>query len=165
MNILMKDARKKEDGIFKGVGDVVMLIQRMMNVDPDERPTAQQVQERLYIILTDICKLETLHCKQHVLDTNQWNFGFDQLRLATKNETMSVEYGSRTANGNGIANGNSYGIVHSGPGQTDAMSIGTKTSKSSEGKSKVGSSSKDAVKAKPKAKAWQAPVYAELSFG
>jgi len=78
---------------------------------------------------------------------------------------MNVENSVRTANGNGIANRNSYDIVHSGPGQTDAMSIGTKTSKSSEGKSKAGSSSQDAVKAKPKAKAWQAPVYAELSFG
>jgi len=106
-----------------------------------------------------------LHCRPHILDTNQWNFGFDQLRLATKNETMSVENGGTTVNGNGVTNRNSYGIVPGGPGQMDAVSIGTKTSKSSEGKSKAGSSSKDAVKAKAKAKAWQAPVYAELSFG
>jgi len=45
------------------------------------------------------------------------------------------------------------------------MSIATKTSKSSgEGKSRVGSFSGDR-KAKSKAKAWQAPVYAEMSFG
>ncbi|KAF7961006.1 hypothetical protein EAE96_000675 [Botrytis aclada] len=188
-NTLLKDATKKEDKIFRGVSQLIAISQRMLSPEPDERPSATEVQERIYAILTENCGLRDgsgesntgkgeIHCETRITE-DQWNFGFDQLRLASQRaaaEACASVAGDKMANlplGNGgviygverVATVVNNGIPLSSMGgrEGDRVSINTKTSsgKSSEGKGK----SAGEGKARPKAKAWQAPVYAELSFG
>ncbi|KAA8575730.1 hypothetical protein EYC84_004840 [Monilinia fructicola] len=94
MKTLLKDATKKEDKIFRGVSQLIALSQRMLSTDPNERPTATEVQERIYAILTENCGLKEnsgdsisergeIHCETRITE-DQWNFGFDQLRLASQ---------------------------------------------------------------------------------
>ncbi|RAL67954.1 hypothetical protein DID88_008678 [Monilinia fructigena] len=190
MNTLLKDATKKEDKLFRGVSQLIALSQRMLSPDPNERPTATQVQDRTYAILTDNCGLKDnntgdsflergeIHCETRITE-DQWNFGFDQLRLASQRaaaEACASVAGDTMGNlplGNGgvihgverVATVVNNGIPLSSIGgrEGDRVSINTKTSsgKSSDGQGKGAGEGKP----KPKAKAWQAPVYAELSFG
>lgn len=187
MNTLLRDATKKEDKIFRGVSQIISLIQRMLAVDPNERPIANEVQDRIYAILTENCGLKdnagdnntergSIHCETRITE-DQWNFGFDQLRLASQRaaaEACASVAGDTMGNlplGNGgviygvervatVVN-NGMPLSSMGGGEGDRVSIVTKTSsggKSSEGMGKgVGEG-----KAKPKAKAWQAPVYAGM---
>ncbi|PQE10050.1 kinase domain-containing protein [Rutstroemia sp. NJR-2017a BVV2] len=180
MNILLKDATKKEDKIFRGVSQVIGLCHRMLSTVPDERPSASEVQTRLYSILTENCGLSgdsgDIHCETRVTEA-QWNFGFDQLRLASQRaaaEACASVAGDTVRNiptGNG---GVIYGVeriatvVNNGVPLSsmigrdgDRISINTKTSS---GKSSEGNVNGKGKGAKPepklKAKAWQAPVYA-----
>ncbi|KAB8304729.1 hypothetical protein EYC80_004086 [Monilinia laxa] len=189
MNTLLKDATKKEDKIFRGVSQLIALSQRMLSPDPNERPTATEVQDRIYATLTENCGLKDntgdnfsergeIHCETRITE-DQWNFGFDQLRLASQRaaaEACASVAGDTMGNlplGNGgvihgverVATVVNNGVPLSSIGgrEGDRVSINTKTSsgKSSDGKGKGAGEGKP----KPKAKAWQAPVYAELSFG
>ncbi|EDO03253.1 hypothetical protein SS1G_05733 [Sclerotinia sclerotiorum 1980 UF-70] len=184
MNTLLKDATKKEDKIFRGVSQLIALFQRMLSPEPNDRPSASEIQERIYAILTENCGLRDnpggnnsergeIHCGTRITE-DQWNFGFDQLRLASQRaaaEACASVAGDTMANlplGNGgviygverVATVVNNGIPLSSMGarEGDRVSINTKTSsgKSSEGKGKAAGQEK----ARPKAKAWQAPVYA-----
>jgi len=53
MGTLLKDASKKEDKVFRGVKDILALVEKMLSLHPEDRPTAQAVQERLYTILSE----------------------------------------------------------------------------------------------------------------
>jgi len=218
MQILLKDASKKEDKTFRGVAHIISLAQRMLSVDPLERPSATFVQERLYVILTDICgmgqgdsKRGRVHCETRKLAPNigLWNIGFEDMRLASQraaaeacanvNVAMQLAGGQKTdlALGNGgviygverlaqvvsrgseMASSSGFGKegtgglsritsagTDAGGDAGDRRSTYTKTSGSkSEGKSSSGKQGAGKEKVKPKVKAWQAPVYAELSFG
>lgn len=187
MKTLLKDATKKEDKIFRGVSQLIALSQRMLSTDPNERPTATEVQERIYAILTENCGLKEnsgdsisergeIHCETRITE-DQWNFGFDQLRLASQRaaaEACASVAGDTMGNlplGNGgvihgverVATVINNGVPLSSIGgkEGDRVSINTKTSsgKSSDGKGKSAGEGKP----KPKAKAWQAPVYAGRS--
>lgn len=213
MNILAKDASKKEDRIFRGVSHILALVEKMIAANPDERPGAKYVQERIHNILTEYCGMGNqgvsdsgqnkeskgrIHCESRRIDETNFNFGFDQLRLASQRAAADacatvnpsgaeprvlgvnggiiygMERDSITSQGgmSGYSSGSGIGGVAMGrirSGDVDKMSVATKSSKnSSEGKSKSSGSlggSAGQGKVKPKAKAWQAPVYAELSFG
>lgn len=91
MSILSKDASKKEDKIFRGTPFILDLVKRMMSLDPEERPTAKQVEERMYIILTDFCGMakdengkELLHCTQYAEEVEEVVLNFNELRLASQ---------------------------------------------------------------------------------
>ncbi|QSZ29678.1 hypothetical protein DSL72_004194 [Monilinia vaccinii-corymbosi] len=184
MNTLLKDATKKEDRIFRGVSQLIALSKRMLSPDPNERPTATQVQDKIYAILTENCGLRDnhgdshlergeIHCETRITE-DEWNFGFDQLRLASQRaaaEACASVAGDAMGNlplGNGgvicgverVATVVNNGVPLSSIGGKDGdrVSINTKTSsgRSSEGKGKGAGEGK----ARPKAKAWQAPVYA-----
>lgn len=189
MTILSKDASKKEDKLFRGVSQIIILTSKMLSPHPEDRPSALTVQERLFAILSENSGLgaeasdpssSKIHCDAQLRKANEWNFGFDELRLQSQRaaaeacaavapsstETRSIPLG----NGGviyGIEKKESlplYQVQSPSSRDGDRMSIATKTSRSSEGKSKgsgslaVGGGSK----AKPKAKAWQAPVYAGM---
>jgi serine/threonine protein kinase len=180
MQILTKDASKKEDKIFRGVAPIINLIRQMIGSNPEDRPTAAQVQERLYKLLTENSGLgapeggqSRMHCEPHVTKQNEWNFGFDELRLQSQRAAAEAcaavsptgtEIRSIPLGNGGVI----YGIekketVYQPPisREGDRMSIATKTSRgSSEGKSKGSGSVNGTTRVKPKAKAWQAPVYA-----
>ena len=199
MSTLIKDASKKEDKVFRGVSHIVGLVDKMINPNPEERPCAKEVQESMHNILSQICGLWSgpleagdvkprIHCEPRKTDQNEWNFGFDQLRLASQRAAAEAcaSVNPVTANGGtlGLTGGVIYGVERvqslsassaaytllkekskTFPVGDDRASIATSKSRSSEGKSRSGSgTSTPHGKVKPKAKAWQAPVYAgELS--
>lgn len=171
----------------------------MINPNPDERPSAKKVQEKMYSILSQICGLGSvqsedregktsgrIHCEARKTEQGEWNFGFDQLRLASQQAAAEAcaSVNPVTANGGtlGLTGGVIYGVERvqsltvSSSGYTiskersktvegDRASITTSKSRSSEGKSRSGSGSGASHgKVKPKAKAWQAPVYAGKAF-
>jgi serine/threonine protein kinase len=192
MSTLIKDASKKEDKVFRGVSHIVGLVDKMISPNPEERPTAKEVQEKMYNILSQICGLSgnqsedgdgkpKIHCEPRKIDQSEWNFGFDQLRLASQRAAAEAcaSVNPVTANGGtlGLTGGVIYGVERvqslsvSSAGYTvskersktgdDRASIATSKSRSSDGKSRPGSgTSTPHGKVKPKAKAWQAPVYA-----
>lgn len=203
MSILAKEGKKKEDKLFRSVSHILALIEKMLNPIPDERPSAYDVQEKIYCILIEFCGLGPspesrgrIHCTIREEENNDWNFGFDQLRLASQRAAAeacaSVNPVLTSGGSTGVVN---YGLERTpsvvssvawGPGPSsptspaspmrekvsardgDIMSVssGNKsiTGRSSEGKSRSGSASLGSGiqngKPKPKAKAWQAPVYA-----
>lgn len=195
--ILRKDSGKKEDKVFRGVTRILELTERMMKADPGERPLASEVEDILYNILNKQCELgqtsektSRIHCETRNVESNEWNFGFDQLRLASQRAAAEAcaSVNPVTANGGtlGLNGGVIYGIERTqsvvsnawptspiSPSKErlptrdgDRFSI-SKSSKSSEGKSRQGSTSQSSGtsgKPKPKVKAWQAPVYAEMSW-
>ncbi len=92
METLVKDAKKKDDKVFRGVPRIIRLISDMLQVEPDERPTSTQVQERLYNILSEQCGLGSsideprsrIHCENKDPEVDDFNVGFEQLRLASQ---------------------------------------------------------------------------------
>jgi serine/threonine protein kinase len=182
MTTLAKDASKKEDKIFRGVSPIIALVGEMLKANPDERPTASFVQERLHAVLTNQSGLgapaeggeSRIHCEARAPESTQdWNFGFDQLRLASQRAAAeacaSVNPSGTVLREMALGNGGViYGIEKKDPpvsprGEGDRMSMMTRTSKSSEGKSGSGGSLRvdgKGVKVKPKARPHKAPVYA-----
>ena len=179
MDLLAKDASKKEDKIYRGVPHIISLISQMINADPEERPTAEYVQQRIYTILNDYSNIGAnrdglgsgIHCETPKVKDSEWNFGFEELRLASQRaaaeacaavapqftETRSVALGN-----GGMVNGiERQPIRPLHPVESDERSIATKTSRSSEGKCKP-EGLQPVGRLKPKAKAWQAPIYTGL---
>ncbi|RDW68382.1 hypothetical protein BP5796_09039 [Coleophoma crateriformis] len=183
MEILAKDASKKEDKLFRGVKDILGLCARMLSVDPAGRPTAAEVSEQLRTILTTGCGLEArkIHCMERKIDANQWNFGFEELRLAS--QRAAAEACAIAAATDVPVMASTPPVITPGVSPYDTFAFqspiyqldsklsrngslvtqGTRpTSRGgTEGNNSSRSSSgKETVKAKPKAKAWRAPVYA-----
>jgi len=161
----------------------------MVSQNPEERPGAREVQERMHSILTETCSLGPaegeikgkIHCAARKEESNEWNFGFDELRLASQRAAAEACASVNPIGTNektlGVNGGVIYGVERVpslstvpskdlGADRT-SMSSGSR-SRSSEGKSRAGSGSLSALpggKPKPKVKPWQAPVYAAVSFG
>ncbi|KAI2634395.1 kinase-like domain-containing protein [Hypomontagnella submonticulosa] len=76
---LAKDASKKDDQVFKGVAPMLQLVARMLSVVPHERPTAQEVEQCTYRILTENCQISEPHC---VHQYGGWDFGFGNLNIS-----------------------------------------------------------------------------------
>ncbi|KAH8819976.1 kinase-like domain-containing protein [Xylogone sp. PMI_703] len=90
MTMLVKDASKKDDELFKGVPHILGLVQRMLSPDPAVRPAANEVKDRLYVILTNYCGMGkdgdskvSIHCEQQT-DVEQTTLSFNELRLASQ---------------------------------------------------------------------------------
>ncbi|KAH8596865.1 kinase-like domain-containing protein [Bisporella sp. PMI_857] len=187
MDMLAKDASKKEDKIYRGVSHIVSLVGQMINPIPSERPTAAYVQERIYTVLNDYCGIGAdavflnshIHCESRKVREAEYNFGFQEMRLAS--QRAAAEACAAVAampydpdpKPMGLGDGSViYGIEREDSiteasqvvAECDENSIITRSSRSSEGKSKDsgGNRKLSQVKAKPKAKPWQAPVYAGL---
>lgn len=189
MNTLAKDASKKEDKLFRGVNHILVLVDGMLSINPDDRPTAQEVQERLYAILSENSGLgqqatgpagARIHCETRKQEQSEWDFDFDEARLASQRAaaaacasvapvrtlsgtiepTTTVIYGvPPTPVTERISVQSAPPLSRGRNTEGDRMSINTRTSKSSEGISRSGSGN-GGGKVKPKAKPWQAPVYA-----
>jgi len=192
---LRKEASKKDGDIFRGISPILDLIEQMILPTPEERPTAQEVQERLYTTLTKKCGLGKptgakedtqgrIHCESRKSNPqSEWSFNFDELRLASQRaaaaacasvapvSTLSGNRGSDAPVIYGVGMDGERISVQSPPTPSlvrglsergDRRSISTSKSKSSEGRSgsRAGGTLSGDRKVKPKAKAWQAPVYA-----
>lgn len=178
MAILARDASKKEDQIFRGIKPTLALVREMMVTNPDERKDAQHIQKELYKILIENCGLgasgrvpSRIHCDEMKVLENAGSVGYDDLRLASQRAAaeacaavapLSAEVRS-LALGNG---GMIYGIEKKVPVYEGAADAGSVKSKSSDGKGSKGSGGffgkEKGGQSKPKAKAWQAPVYAGM---
>ena len=94
MTQLAKDASKKDARVFQGVSPMLHVMERMLSLHPSERPAAQDVQARLYMILTESCGISEPHC---VHQYGGWDFGIGSLKLDSptlvrnnSNDTMSI---------------------------------------------------------------------------
>jgi len=89
IQLLGKDASKKEDTLFRGVSPILSLINRMLNPEPTFRPQAKDVESRLLDILLKVCRIESpnIHCGVGGVHMGQsksggnWDFGFQDLNL------------------------------------------------------------------------------------
>ncbi|KAK4198502.1 kinase-like domain-containing protein [Triangularia verruculosa] len=83
MTQLVKDAQKKEkdDPVFKGMAPMLHVVEHMLSSHPTDRPDVQEVQTRMYKILTEQCGILEPHCV-HRYD-NGWDFDMASLKLDT----------------------------------------------------------------------------------
>ncbi|KAH8888342.1 kinase domain-containing protein [Thozetella sp. PMI_491] len=127
MTQLAKDASKKDDAIFRGFAPMLHLVERMLALNPADRPAAHDVQKRMYQVLTEACGIREPHC---VHEYGGWDFGLGRLKLKTQPtvlndnaETMSIAtkrssgstspglYHRRTNSGNSSGSGGRMGSV------------------------------------------------------
>jgi len=149
----------------------------MLNPEPSFRPDAKDVESRILEILLKNCKIASanIHCGvggvriSQGLGLGNWDFGFPTNQISELTLSGVGEIGARYSTSN--ASPPELKASLTSTDKTDVGSIITKASgsgsKSSEGRSgaATSSSAKELSKAKPKAKAWEAPVYAEFTFG
>lgn len=183
ITFLQKDASKKEDRLFRGIASLLALTTRMLADDPAERPGAREVREEVGRVLESVCGIENakIHCgSERVAKANEWNFGFDELRLqsqrAAAEACAAVAPGRTEVKSMSLGNGGvvwgverrEMGSLSGAAGDRDdgdGGSVVTRKSGSSEGRSKGSGGLGGQGKVKAKAKAWQAPVYAgEFGF-
>ncbi|RDL41272.1 Uncharacterized protein BP5553_01251 [Venustampulla echinocandica] len=189
MKMLAKDAAKKEDGVFRGVSPILKLVDSMIRLNPDDRPSAQAVQRQLYLILSETCRLGKpspggssggIHCEAWNRGDNGWIFGMDELRVASQRAAaaacanlapINTLSGDIEANAAVIYGVEKISLASTPPllkGRSyegDSTNLAMKTSTSSEETNRYANGSlKVGVKVKPKARPWQAPVYAGSFF-
>lgn len=182
MTILAKEGKKKEDKVFRCVSHVLALTDKMLNPDPEKRPSAHEVEEKVYFILVKHAGLGPtsasrglLHCVRREAKGNEWIFGIDQLRLASQRAAAeacaSVNVKPVTANGGmiGLTGAVAYSLQRANsvvpsapappvrertqPKEVDLVSVSSgRKSRSSEGKSRSGSGSLGSGKSSGKPK-------------
>lgn len=132
MGLLAKDATKKEDKLFRGVAPILALVERMLAPNPDERPTAKHVHDRLRTILTEFCGLGNqgtspegepiaskgdLHCDARRVEETEVQVDFEELRIASQRAAAeacaSVNPFSTEVRTIGLNGGIVYGIERS----------------------------------------------------
>lgn len=62
MTQLAREAKKKDEPIFRGITPMLHIVERMLALHPHERPAARDVQTRMYEILHDTCGIHEPHC-------------------------------------------------------------------------------------------------------
>ncbi|KAI9746084.1 MAG: hypothetical protein M1818_000765 [Claussenomyces sp. TS43310] len=62
IQILSKDASKKDDKLHCGVREILDVVSNMLSLDPGERLSAGTVSNKFGSILTGVCKIEELCC-------------------------------------------------------------------------------------------------------
>ncbi|KAI0517362.1 protein kinase [Xylaria bambusicola] len=87
MTGLAKDAAKKDDLIFRGIGPMLHIVARMLSVLPSERPTAQEVEQAMYKILTEKCQIAEPHC---VHQYGELSLGLGNLTINQPNGNFSI---------------------------------------------------------------------------
>ncbi|OTA90804.1 hypothetical protein M434DRAFT_397678 [Hypoxylon sp. CO27-5] len=84
---LAKEASKKDDQVFRGVAPMLQVVSRMLSVVPHERPTAQEVEQCTYRILTENCQIAEPHC---VHQYGSWDFGFSNLNIGREGDGFNI---------------------------------------------------------------------------
>lgn len=143
MTLLVKEAQKKEkdDDIFKGIAPMLHIVEHMLSSHPTDRPDAQDLQTRMYKILTDHCGILEPHCV-HQYD-NGWDFGMASLKLDTTGNRRASGGSGRHHPRNSIGSrgsGRSSGSVQDLQGQETFLVPRLSRSRSSRGPPSVASS-------------------------
>ncbi|KAI1376032.1 kinase-like domain-containing protein [Hypoxylon crocopeplum] len=149
MAVLAKDASKKDDQVFRGVAPMLHVVARMLSIVPHERPTAQEVEQCTYKILTEDCLIAEPHC---VHQYGGWDFGLGNLHISR---------------GGGVEGFNIATKRHSGSGRPGSARLSYRPMSSSSVQERdvfgAGSSSGSQAMQNPrlnKVRTWQAHIYA-----
>lgn len=83
MSTIAKEASKKTSdkdgaGVFRGVVPVLHVVARMLSANPNDRPSADEIQQRVYQILTQYCGISEPHCVNRY---GGWEYGMGNLRM------------------------------------------------------------------------------------
>ncbi|KAI5863508.1 kinase-like domain-containing protein [Durotheca rogersii] len=84
---LAKDASKKEDLVFRGAEPMLQVVARMLSMAPHERPTAREVEQFTYRILTENCQITEPHC---VHQYGGWDFGMGGLNISRGSDDFTI---------------------------------------------------------------------------
>ncbi|KAJ2974719.1 hypothetical protein NUW58_g8565 [Xylaria curta] len=96
MSGLAKDAAKKDDVIFRGIAPMLHVVARMLSVLPQDRPTAHEVEQTMYKILTEKCEIAEPHCVHQYggMDLGLGNLKIHQqsgnFNIATRKQSSAV---------------------------------------------------------------------------
>ncbi|KAI0536301.1 kinase-like domain-containing protein [Xylaria digitata] len=96
MTGLAKDAAKKDDLVFRGIAPMLHVVARMLSVLPQERPTAQEVEQAMYKILTEKCQIAEPHC---VHQYGEVSLGFGNLSISQQSENFNIATKKQTGPG------------------------------------------------------------------
>ncbi|KXX78057.1 Serine/threonine-protein kinase PknD [Madurella mycetomatis] len=168
MTQLSREAAKNEDPLFRGISPVLHVVERMLAPQPSERPAANDVQARMYQILTGPCGISEPHC---VHQYGGWGagignvkFGFPALARSGSHDTMSIttrqnkgiQSGHRRKRSGGSTSG-SGSIRRTGSiiGEAEREHARTKITDDSPGGYQL---------CRNKSRPWQAPMYASHGF-
>jgi serine/threonine protein kinase len=88
MSGLAKDASKKDDPVFRGVAPMLQVVARMLSVLPQDRPSAQEVEEKMYKILRDHCQISEPHCVHQYGE--EWDVGMSKMKIKQDPDTLSI---------------------------------------------------------------------------
>ncbi|KAI1110059.1 kinase-like domain-containing protein [Nemania sp. NC0429] len=95
---LARDAAKKDKGgdrgdeddvVFRGVAPMLHVVTRMLAASPHERPTAHEVEQAMYKILTETCRMAEPHCVHQWGELNQGlglGIGMGNLRIRVQDD-------------------------------------------------------------------------------
>lgn len=172
MTGLAKEAAKKDDQVFRGMAPLLHVVERMLALHPGERPSAYDVQTRMYQVITEAAGITEPHC---VHQYGGWDFGLGSLKLGSKipavdsnAETMSIltkRSSGRSQLEHRRTNSGGSGVARAGGTQTPRG--GAPAPAPGGGERYVGSGF-DAIRSLPvnKVRPWQAPSnYTEMSVG
>ncbi|KFY46194.1 hypothetical protein V494_00567 [Pseudogymnoascus sp. VKM F-4513 (FW-928)] len=137
---LTKDARKKEDRLFRGITHLLSLTLRMLSPHPMDRPSARFCEERVYEILTNNSGVEGTHCGS----ARMWRVVDGMVEVARPVP------GARTETPSG-GRGQSWLSGRGGSRSGSASQSGSKSS----GSGPMGRGMRE----RPKARPWKAPIY------
>ncbi|KAK0704692.1 kinase domain-containing protein [Lasiosphaeris hirsuta] len=168
MTQLAKDASKKDDQVFRGMAPMLHVVERMLALHPSERPAAQDVQTRMYKILTEFSGISEPHC---VHQYGGWDFGIGSLKLDSPSlarnnsyDTMSIATKRSSGSGGSIDHRRISGS--SGGSVRRTMSISQESTREPQRNSRIGHDLGSGLRAiqnlriRDKVRPWQSPVYA-----
>ncbi|KAI0137246.1 kinase domain-containing protein [Xylariales sp. AK1849] len=88
MAALAKDAIKKDDEpIFRGIAPMLQIVARMLSASPQDRPTAREVEQQMYKVLTEHCLISEPHCVHQYVALE---FGLSNLQLGNESGTFTI---------------------------------------------------------------------------
>jgi len=151
IEILAKDASRKEDRLFRGISHILSIVTQMLAPNPCERPDAQHVKDRLGDILQNISGIKyPFCCRQNPDQTICRDLGIGIAFSRIEDRGMTT-----------------HDFLHNRPSSGSSSNTTTRTHASSRSSRTVSSSAPGPpmTAGRPKVKPWKAPVYAEFSFG
>ncbi len=90
MTAMARDATKHDDPLVRGVAPMLHVVERMLAMHPSERPSAHDVQMRMYQILTADCGVSEPHCVHRY---GGWDYNIGGLKLSPTTTAASAATG------------------------------------------------------------------------
>ncbi|KAI9171001.1 hypothetical protein HJFPF1_00480 [Paramyrothecium foliicola] len=131
MSGLAKDASKKvadaEGGnVFRGITPMLHVVTGMLSANPYDRPTASEVQQRMYQILTDVCGVQEPHCVHQYF--HELQYSLSRMRIGEAPPPADTAGMRKYSN---AAQGTPRSYQHARSGSSSGFSQGSGTSSAS----------------------------------